>query len=111
MLPWDQAEAKLIHEGMQINRQRSIPKGEHGDPASSVNPIYKLDTDPKPVRMPVGNFNDMMIGPAKDAVDDYQNEILRLKLEYMLKTKNKRYPSAKRSLLKMKFTSDNKKRT
>ena len=28
-----------------------------------------------------------MIGPAKDAVDDYKNEILRLKLEYMLKTK------------------------
>ena len=27
LLPWDQTEAKLIHEGMQINRQRSNTKG------------------------------------------------------------------------------------
>ena len=46
LLPWDQTEAKLVQEGMQINRQRSKPKGRHGDTASSVNPIYKLNTDP-----------------------------------------------------------------
>ena len=100
LLPWDQTEAKLVQEGIQINQQRSKPKGQQrNDAKSSINPIFKLDTDRKPVRMPMGSFNDMMIGPTKDAMDDYQNEILRLKLEYMLKAKKKEISVSEEKLI------------
>ena len=40
-----------------------------------MNPMYKLDSDPKPIRMPIGNLNDMVLGPSKQAIMEYEKDI------------------------------------
>ena len=92
LLPWDHSDATLVQEGMKISRQRSKGSAERlkMDPKTKkMNPMYKLDSDPKPIRMPIGNLNDMVLGPSKQAIMEYEKEVMRLKLLYMLKENKK----------------------
>ena len=63
---------------MKISRQRSKGSRERlkMDPKTKkMNPMYKLDSDPKPIRMPIGNLNDMVLGPSKQAIMEYEKKL------------------------------------
>ena len=102
LLPWDHSDATLVQEGMKISRQRSKGSGERlkMDPKTKkMNPMYKLDSDPKPIRMPIGNLNDMVLGPSKQAIMEYEKEVMRLKLLYMLKENKKAISTSEEKLI------------